>query len=175
MYQQLSKLGKRYFPNSSHKLFKIMFNASPMYRRSTGRVTNVTEGFWKVDIKIPFSYKNRNYAGTIFGGSLFSATDPIFMVQLVQIIGRDYIVWDKASLIRFRRPANEAAYATFEFTTEEVEKIKQDVDEKGEVELVKPLEIKSASGKVFCELEKTIYIASKEFYKEKKARKQASA
>lgn len=171
MYQQLSKLSQRYFPNHSHQLFKVMFNLSPMYKRSTGKVTHVERGFWQVDIKIPLNYKNRNYAGTIFGGSLFSATDPIYMVQLVQIIGRDYIVWDKSSLVKFKRPANEQAYATFQFTEAEVEDVKEEVAEHGETEIVKTVEIVSKTGKVFCQIEKTLYIADKKYYKEKRARK----
>jgi len=175
MYQQLSKLGKKYFPNSSHNLFKYMFNLSPMYRRSTGKVINVDAGFWRVDIKIPLTYKNRNYAGTIFGGSLFSATDPIFMVQLVQIIGSDYIVWDKSSLVKFKRPANQDVFASFVFTESEVEDMKQKVAVDGEIEVVKPVEITNHEGKVFCQIDKTLYIADKQFYKEKKARRLASA
>ena len=175
MYQQLSKLGKKYFPHSSHQLFKVMINLSPMYRRSTGRVVRVTEGFWQVDITIPISYKNRNYAGTIFGGSLFSATDPIYMVQLVQIIGSDYIVWDKSSMVKFKRPANEQAFASFAFSESEVEQIKQEVAEKGETELVKPVEIVSKQGKVFCQIDKTLYVASKQFYKEKKSKREAAS
>jgi len=172
MYQQLSKLIKRYFPRSSHKLFKLVFNLSPMYRRSTGRLTHVTEGFWRVDIKIPISYKNRNYAGTIFGGSLFSATDPIFMVQLVQIIGTDYIVWDKSSLVKFKRPANQDVFASFVFTKEEVEGIKQKVATQGETELIKPVEITNLEGTtVFCKIDKTLYVADKKFYKQKKAKR----
>ena len=175
MYQQLSKLSKKYFPNSSHKLFKVVFNISPMYRRSTGKVINVTEGFWRVDIKIPISYKNRNYAGTIFGGSLFSATDPIFMVQLVQILGADYIVWDESSLVKFKRPANQNVFASFIFTEGEVEEIKQKVAKEGETELVKPIEVTNSQGVVFCQIEKTLYIADKKFYKENRLRKKANA
>ncbi len=174
MYQQLSKLGKKYFPNSSHKLFKIIFNASPMYRRSTGQVTNVLPGFWRVDIKIPISYKNRNFAGTIFGGSLFSATDPIYVVQLLQIIGKGYIVWDKSSIVKFKRPANEDAYASFIFNENEVAEIKRKVASDGETEILKTVLISNKEGKVFCEINKTIYIADKKFYKEKVKRRTVS-
>ena len=174
MYQALSRLGKTYFPNHSHKLFKYFFNLSPMYRRSTGRVVFVAAGFWRVDVKIPLSYKNRNYAGTMFGGSMFSATDPIYMVQLIQIIGTDYIVWDKSSVVQFRRPATSDAFITFQFAREEIEDLKARVAELHEVEIKKLVEIKSKEGKVFCEVEKTLYIADKEHYKKKRERKATS-
>ena len=170
MYQFLTKVSRKYFSDSSHKLFKYFFNFSPMYRRSTGRVTHVTPGFMRVEIKIPISYKNKNYVGTIFGGSLFSATDPIYMVQLIQIIGKDYVVWDKSSVVKFKRPANTDAYAVFEFSEEEVEKLKSDIKEKNEINLVKPVHITNKEGKVFCEIEKVIYVADKSFYKGKRKR-----
>ena len=175
MYQALSRLSKRYFPNQTHHLFRAFFNVSPMYRRSTGKILSVSKGFHKVEVKIPLTYKNRNYAGTIFGGSLFSATDPIYMVQLIQIIGTDYIVWDKSSVVRFKRPANEDAYVTFEFTDEEITQLKAQVATEKEMELTKLVEIKNQDGQVFCEIEKVIYVAEKAYYKQKRAKKKANS
>jgi acyl-coenzyme A thioesterase PaaI-like protein len=142
-----------------------------MYRRTTGRITTVTKDLSRIEIKIPISYKNKNYVGTIFGGSLFAATDPIYMVQLIQLLGTEYVVWDKSSVVKFRRPANTDAYAVFEFTESEIAQIKSDIRGKKEIDLIKPVEIKSKYGKVFCEIEKRIYVADKKFYKEKKAKK----
>ncbi len=175
MYQTLSRLSKAYFPKQTHKLFKLFFNASPMYRRSTGRVVSVSEGFWVVEVKIPLSYKNRNYAGTMFGGSMFSATDPIYMVQLIQIIGTDYIVWDKSSMVKFKRPANSDAFVTFQFKKEEIRALKEKVSSDKEVEIVKTVLIKDKEGRVFCEIEKTIYVAEKAYYKQKKATKKVTS
>ncbi len=171
MYQFLSHIANKYFSNHSHKLFKWFFNISPMYRRTTGRVITVTTDYQKIEIKIKKGYKNANYVGTIFGGSLFSATDPIYMVQLIQILGKDYVVWDKSSAVRFKRPANADAYAVFEVTKEEIDSIKKEVAEKKEFDLHKTVYLKNKEGVVFCEIDKTIYIANKAFYKMKKQRR----
>ncbi|MEL6988648.1 MAG: DUF4442 domain-containing protein, partial [Bacteroidota bacterium] len=63
------------------------FNLSPMYRRSVGKIVHVSDDLLKVEIKLPLNYKNRNYVNSIFGGSMFSAVDPIPMVQLINLIG----------------------------------------------------------------------------------------
>ena len=63
-----------------------------MYRRSTGRITSVSDDLFMVKVKIPISYKNKNYVGAIFGGSMQAATDPIYMIQLLNILGDDYVV-----------------------------------------------------------------------------------
>ncbi|MEO9482933.1 MAG: DUF4442 domain-containing protein [Ekhidna sp.] len=171
MYQLLTRISNKYFKKHSHRLFKVFFNLSPMYRRSTGRITSVTQDLSRIEIKIPISYKNKNYVGTIFGGSLFSATDPIYMVQLIQLLGTDFVVWDKSSTVRFKRPAGTDAYSVFEFTEEEVIKLKQEIREKKEVDLVKMVRLTSKEGKLFCEIEKTIYVADKAYYKEKRKKK----
>ncbi len=99
----MSKILSKFF--KQHTIFKYGFNISPMYRRSTGRIIEVSEDLLKARVKIPISYKNKNYVGSIFGGSLFSATDPVFMIQLMNILGNDYVVWDKSAEIKFKRPA----------------------------------------------------------------------
>lgn len=111
--------------------------------------------------------------GSIFGGSLFSATDPIYMIQLINILGNDYVVWDKSTNIRFKRPAYKDAFAEFVFSTDEITKIQQKVAKENEIDYIKNLHITDVNGTVFCELEKTIYVANKKFYQEKRKRKQA--
>ncbi|WP_235270985.1 PaaI family thioesterase [Flavobacterium sp. 316] len=92
----------------------MMFNISPMYRRSCGKIFFVSDDLHVVKIKIPLTYKNKNYVGSMFGGSLFSATDPIYMIQLMQILGKEYVVWDKSTEIRFKRPVYANAFVTLQ-------------------------------------------------------------
>lgn len=169
MYQTFVKIGKKFF--SEETIFKTGFNISPMYRRSTGRITEVSKGLLKVKIRIPLSYKNRNYVGTIYGGSLYSATDPIYMVQLINILGNEYVVWDKSAKINYRRPAKKVAFATFEFTKQEIVNIQERVAKENEIDLVKDLHITGPNNEVYCELSKVIYIANKSYFKEKRKQK----
>ncbi|WP_243754678.1 DUF4442 domain-containing protein [Flavobacterium jejuense] len=148
-----------------------MFNISPMYRRSCGRITFVSDDLHVVKVKIPLSYRNKNYVGSMFGGSLFSATDPIYMIQLMQILGKEYVVWDKSTKIRFKRPAYNNAHVTFEFNKGEITEIIEKVKQEKEVDWVKNLKITNGKEVVFTELNKTIYISTKEYYKEKRAKK----
>ena len=72
-YQKLAKLASKFI--STSKVMKYGFNLSPMYRRTSAKVIYISEDFLKIQIKLPFSYKNANYVSTIFGGSMFSAVD----------------------------------------------------------------------------------------------------
>ena len=143
-----------------------------MYRRSTGRLTYVSDDIQKVAIKIPLTYKNRNYVGSVFGGSLFSATDPIFMIQLLSILNDNYVVWDKHASIRFRRPVKENAYVNFVITDEDLVKIKKGVADQKEIDFKKVIQITNKQKDiVFAEVTKIIYVADKEYYKEKRRNK----
>ncbi|MBU2976474.1 DUF4442 domain-containing protein [Zobellia sp. B3R18] len=167
-YSKVSDFGSRFM--GKHTLFKHGFNLSPMYRRTTARVKHVSEDLKKVTVKLPISYKNRNYVNTIFGGSLFSAVDPIPMVQLIHILGNDFVVWDKSAEITFKRPAKEDVYADFEYDQEEINEIKARLGQEEEIDIVKTTRLMNADrNTVFCEVKKTIYVANKEYYKKKRA------
>ena len=146
-----------------------------MYRRSTARVHEVSKDLSQITIKLPLSWKNKNYVGTIFGGSMFAAVDPIPMVQLINLLDEDYVVWDKSAVIKFKRPAKETLYANFVFGKDEIETIKARVGKEREIEIVKSTWLTNRDGdKEFCLVEKTLYIANKEFYKQKRKTKSKS-
>lgn len=173
MYKIAFEFLKQFFSEAA--LYKHGFNLSPMYRRSVGKITSVSKDLHEVTIKIPLNYKNKNYVGAIFGGSMFSATDPIYMIQLMNILGDDYVVWDKAAEIKYKRPARENAFAKFIFSKEEINQIKNNILVQKEIDIKKQVNIVNQSGIVFAEVTKTIYISQKSYYKEKiKSRKSNS-
>jgi len=171
IYKKIVEIGLKYI--GKDKLLRYGFNLSPMYRRSTARIISMSKDLLYVQIKLPISYKNKNYVNSIFGGSLFSSVDPIPMVQLINIIGNDYVVWDKSAEIYFKKPAKENLFAEFIFTNVEIDEIKNRIRTENEIEIVK---IASLTNKektiVYCEVKKTIYIAKKSFYKNKKEKRQ---
>ena len=169
VYQRIARLAERYDARAA--VFKYGFNLSPMYRRTTARVVEVADDLLRVRIRLPLSWRNRNYVGTIFGGSMAAAADPIAMVQLINLLGGDYVVWDKAACIRFRRPAREALYAEFTYTPGELDDLRRRVAEAGELTIEKSTRFTDASGKtVYAEVDKTLYVAGEEFYRQKRAR-----
>lgn len=174
LYQKIAEIGKKFIPE--HILFKLGFNLTPMYRRSTARVTGVSKDLLTVKVKLPISYKNRNYVNSIFGGSMFSAVDPIPMVQLMNLIGGDYVVWDKSAEIFFKRPAKENIFAEFTYTSEELEGIKNQIRQEDEIEILKTTLLTNKDKTVtFCEVRKTIYVADKNYFKEKRKKSRSKA
>jgi hypothetical protein len=155
------------------RAFKFFFNISPMYRRSGGRIVNASENLEFIKIKIKLNYKTRNYVGTMYGGHMYSCLDGIYMVQLINLLGKSYVVWDKAASIKFKRPGTSTLFAEFIVSKELIEKIKVDVASQNEIDLKLDVNLIDSNGKVCAEVEKVIYISSKDFFKEKQKRKRA--
>lgn len=165
-YKRAVTIGARLFPISS--FLKWGLNISPMYRRSTARITYISKDLMKIRIRLPISYKNKNYVGSIFGGSMFAAVDPIPMTQLIQLLGSNYVVWDKSAEIKFKRPARKDLYAIFSFTPNQISSIRNKVAEKNEIEFPYTTQLTDKEEEtIYCTVHKTIYIANKTFYKTK--------
>ena len=63
---------------------RFFCNLFPCYAASGARVTYIASDYRQVKIELNLTWLTRNYVGTIFGGSMFAATDPMFMIMLVR-------------------------------------------------------------------------------------------
>lgn len=143
------------------KLRRWGFNLFPAYRGTGARLTYVADDFTEIHVRLPLSWRTRNYVGTIFGGSMYGALDPIYMVMLIKQLGRDYVVWDKAATIRFRRPGRTTLRARFRVGPEEVAAIRAELDGRKSLDRVYRVDLVDDAGRVHAEVEKTLYIAKR--------------
>ena len=149
-------------------MLKFFFNISPMYRRTGGRLIKVSSDLKYVKIKLPLNYKTRNYVGTLYGGQMYSCVDGIYMVQLINILGKEYVIWDKSASIKFRKPGNKTLFAEFILSDDFLEQIQYEVNELKEKDYILKVNLVDKTGVVYAEVEKIIYIALKSYYKEKR-------
>lgn len=126
------------------------------------RVTRVSEDFREADVQMGLHWWNSNYVGTHFGGSLYSMTDPFYMLMLMQTLGRDYIVWDKAASIRFRRPGKGTVRAQFRLEEEQIEDIRRRLETEEKVEPIFLVQVRDEAGEVVAEVEKRLYVKRKD-------------
>lgn len=143
------------------KIDRLKFNFFPAYRGSGARVVYISGDYREIRVKIPLSWRTRNYVGTIYGGSIYAGIDPIYMLMLIKNLGRAYTVWDKAAKIRFKRPGRETLFAGFLLTGEELGEIKTILETQRSVDRIYTVELADKSGKVHAIIEKTLYIAKK--------------
>ena len=146
----------------STTLIRWGFNFFPAYRGTGARITFIASDWREVRIKVPLSWRTRNIVGTIFGGSMYAAIDPIYMIMLMKILGPEYVVWDKTAAIRFRKPGTSTLYAKFILTEEEVAAIKAGAGASTSIERSYLVELVDADGTVHAAVDKTVYIRRKQ-------------
>lgn len=150
-------------------LLRHGLNWFPAYRATGARVVAIDADLLRAVVRLPLRRRTRNGAGTLFGGALYAATDPIFALLLAARLGPDYIVWDKAAAIRYRRPGRTALSAEFVVAADELESIRAEVAREGACEREFKTSFRDADGIVHAEVDKTVYIAAKPYYKQRRA------
>jgi len=148
--------------SSKSRRFRWGFNLFPAYRGTGGRVTYIADDWHEVKVKIPLSWRTRNYVGTIYGGSIYGAVDPIYMLMLMKILGTEYTIWDKAAKIRFKKPGRDTLFVDFVLTADEIYEIKRLAETERSIDRIYELELKDRNGVVHAQIEKTIYISKKD-------------
>ena len=137
------------------------FNFFPAFRGTGARVTYISGDYRELHVKLPLSWRTRNYVGTIFGGSLYGAVDPHYMIMLIKILGPGYVVWDKAATIRFKKPGRSTLFARFSIPEEEISEIRRRLETEASVDRVYSVDLADSEGVVHASVEKTIYVRRK--------------
>jgi acyl-coenzyme A thioesterase PaaI-like protein len=114
-----------------------------------------------VDVEMKLRPWNRNYVGTHYGGSLYSMADPFYMLMLMNNLGRDYIVWDKAASIRFRKPGRGKVRAQFRLSDAQLDDIREQLRTLPKYEPTFTVEVKDEAGDVVAEVQKVLHIRKK--------------
>lgn len=112
---------------------------------------------------------NRNIVGTAFGGGIYAMVDPICMIVLMENLGPDYVVWDKAATVRFRRPGRSDLTAEFRLTPEEIATIRTAADTQDRIEPAFTVQVRDADGQLVAEMEKLLFVQRKALFQEQRA------
>ena len=135
-------------------------NLWPPFLGAGIQVTRLDRDWRAIDVEMKLRFFNRNYVGTHYGGSLYSMTDPFYMLMVMENLGRDYVVWDKAASIRFRRPGRGRVRAEFRLTEERLAQIRDELRSVEKVEPVFTVEVKDDAGEVIAVVEKVLHVRS---------------
>ena len=146
--------------SQSHALRRGV-NLWPPFLGAGIRVKHIAPDMKAIDVEMTLRWWNANYVGTHFGGSLFAMTDPFYMLMLMSNLGRDYIVWDKAASIRYRKPGKGTVRAEFRLTDAQLCDIRVKLETLPKYEPVFRVEVKDLEGTVIAEVEKVIYVRKK--------------
>jgi hypothetical protein len=80
------------------------------------------------------------------------------MIMLIRRLGPEFVVWDKAATIQFKKPGKETLRAQFLVSDEELAAIRMALVSKRSVDRTYVVELVDSSGTVCATIEKVIYI-----------------
>lgn len=139
---------------------KRFLNWYPPYIGAGVRVTDLSPDFRHATTRMKLTWFNRNYVSTHFGGSLYTMCDPMYMLMLLNILGSEYIVWDKAASIEYLRPGRTTVTADFCISDELVESLRaMEPNEKRVFDL--HVDVKDTNDEVVARVTKTEYVHRK--------------
>lgn len=128
-------------------------------------------GFRGVDVKIANSFLNRNYNGSIFGGTIYAATDPFYAIlfdQLMQRKGFKVRVWLKSAAIQYLKPGSTTLHFTLKITDEMIAEAETALAETGKFVKAYPMELFDKSGELCATVMNEIYLRHRYIGEKKK-------
>jgi len=146
---------------NSHAL-RRWINLWPPFLGAGISVKHIASDMKAIDVEMKLRWWNANYVGTHFGGSLFAMTDPFYMLMLMANLGREYIVWDKAASIRYRKPGRGTVRAEFRLSDSQIGDVREKLKTLSKYEPVFTIEVKDGAGVVIAEVEKVLHVRKKD-------------
>jgi hypothetical protein len=140
---------------------RLVLNLYPPFLGAGVRVRRLDPDWKAIDVEMKLRFWNTNYVGTHFGGSLYSMTDPFYMLMLIEKLGRDYTVWDKSASIRFRRPARSTVRCEFRLTDAQIDDIREKLHTQEKIEPTFLVEVRDETGERIAIVEKVLHIRKK--------------
>ena len=144
--------------NYSPRQLKRIINIYPPYLGAGIRVDHISEDWKELRVSMGLRWFNRNIVGTHFGGSLYAMIDPHVMLLLMQLLGKEYIVWDKAASIEFIKASKKDLSAVIRISDQIIEEIKQKTENGQKYLPTFTIEIRDEDGELVATAEKVIYV-----------------
>ncbi|WP_122089697.1 DUF4442 domain-containing protein [Halalkalicoccus subterraneus] len=142
------------------RLSRHVFNLFPAYRGTGGRITHIAPDWQEVRIELPLNWRTKNYVGTTYGGSMYGAVDPVYMMMLIRTLGEEYVVWDKEAEIRFKKPGRGTLYATFRLSDEELDAIRAELERTDSTDRVYTVDLIDEEGITHATVRKTLHVTT---------------
>ena len=137
-------------------------NCWPPFIGTRVHIEHIAPDWQSLRVRMKLSTRNKNYVGTHFGGGLFTMTDPFYVVLLMNVLGRDYVVWDKSTQIQFIAPGRSTVRATIEISEAMQAEIRAATATGEKFEPTYRIDILDDAGKLIARVDKTIYIRKKQ-------------
>lgn len=115
----------------SPRLFAAAMSAYPPLLAAGVRIRDIPDDWSSAHLVLKVNRLNSNAHGAAFGGSLFSMTDAMFGMLVMQRLGREYEAWTRTGTFQYINPGRNNAHTTVRVTDAMVEQIKHEIASDG--------------------------------------------
>lgn len=127
-------------------------------------IQHIHSGFREASVKINRSLFTLNFGKAIFGGTIYTATDPFYAMLFGQILkhkGYHISVWLKGASIQFLKPGRADLYYRIKITDEMIKEAEEELNRKGVFVKTYTIEIYSKTNELHAVAKNEIYIRKK--------------
>ena len=146
------------------KVIQSGLNLWPPFRGAGIRIEELSADYLRCKVSMKFRWWNKNANRTQYGGSMFSMTDPIYPLMFMGILGKEYVVWDKAAEIEYLAPGKKRLLAEFELNAQQIADIVEATKAGNKIFPQFEVLIKDINGTEVAKIKRTLYIRKKEKY-----------
>ena len=143
------------------RLMRILFNLYPPYLGAGIKLEEISPDYKYLRVRLKLRFYNKNYVGIQFGGSIYSMTDPHFMLLLINNLGPDYLILDKAASIDYVKPGKTDVIAEFRIDDELINTVKEKTKDGDKYFFDLPVNVVDTDGQIIATLIKTLYVRKK--------------
>lgn len=129
-------------------------------------VKKIHKDFMGIDVKINRSLITTNLGNSIFGGTIFTATDPFYALllgQLMQRRGFRVTVWLKGAQISYLKPARTDLHYTIYLGKNDILEVEELLKKEGKFVKAFPIEIFDKKNELCVTASNEVYIRNLDF------------
>lgn len=141
--------------------FRMGVNLWPPLFFAGIKATYIAADYRQIDVQLKLRWYNRNYVGVHYGGSLFSMTDPWYMMMLFHVLGKAYYVWDKKAEIEYIKPGRGKVTASFRLDDATLDEIKEKTANGDKYLPGFVIEIRDQQNELVARVRRTLYVKLK--------------
>jgi len=129
-------------------------------------VISFAKGFTGARVKINKSILNRNYNGSIFGGTIYTAADPFYPLLFHQLFtkkGYRIVAWSKSAEIQFLKAGLTDLYFDIKIDNNEIVEAEYILNTGGKYVKSHPIDIYNINGEICVSLSNEVYLRNLDF------------
>ena len=145
----------------SEKMLRWGLSLYPPFLFQRISVQKFHTDFMGMDVKIAKSLFNKNYNGSIFGGTIYCATDPVYALlfdQVLQRRGFKVRVWLKSASIQYLKPGRTNLYFSVKLTEEMLDEAIHTLNTVGKFVKAYPIDITNKDGERCATVMNEVYV-----------------